>query len=83
MRSPDTGELQRYDFQSTPYEAREYVETRDNEMDVWVNLARSHGATEVKQIRMVVVPFRCFYNHFLFLNKCILDWMNGLFYPPI
>jgi len=58
VRSPDTGELQRYDFQSTPYEVREYVETRDNEMDVWVNLARSHGATEVKQIRMVVVPFR-------------------------
>ena len=62
MRSPDTGELQRYDFQSTAYEVREYVETRDNEMDVWVNLARSHGATEVKQIRMVVVPFRCAYN---------------------
>ena len=79
MRSPDTGELQRYDFQSTPYEVREYVETRDNEMDVWVNLARSHGATEVKQIRMVVVPFRCAYNIIISLflscimHQCILD----------
>ena len=41
-----------------PYERREYVETRDNEMDVWVNLERSRSPQDVKLIKLVVVPFR-------------------------
>ena len=41
-----------------PYERREYVETRDNEMDVWINLERSRSPQDVKQIKLVVVPFR-------------------------
>ena len=34
------------------------METRDNEMDVWVNLERSRTPQDVKQIKLVVVPFR-------------------------
>ena len=44
--------------QGMPYERREYVETRDNEMDVWINLERSRSPADVKQIKLVVVPFR-------------------------
>jgi len=58
VRDPETGALLHYDFKGMPYERREYVETRDNEMDVWINLERSRSPQDLKQIKLVVVPFR-------------------------
>lgn len=62
VRNSETDELIDYDFKNVSYERREYIETSDNEMDVWINLERSRG-NQVKEIKLVVVPFRKSCNH--------------------
>lgn len=57
-----TSEKYYYDFKNVSYERREYIETSDNEMDVWINLERSRS-NQVKEIKLVVVPFRKSCNH--------------------
>ena len=62
VRNSETDELIDYDFKNVSYERREYIETSDNEMDVWINLEKSRG-NQVKEIKLVVVPFRKSCNH--------------------
>ena len=60
IRSED-GALEKYDFGSTSYERREYVEETDNEMDVWINLSDMKDPSlsdNVKEVKLIVVPFR-------------------------
>eukprot|EP00090_Calanus_glacialis_P040511 TRINITY_DN70680_c0_g1_i1.p1 TRINITY_DN70680_c0_g1~~TRINITY_DN70680_c0_g1_i1.p1 ORF type:complete len:351 (+),score=74.68 TRINITY_DN70680_c0_g1_i1:89-1054(+) len=54
----EDGAQSKIDFGSTSTSAREYVETNEQDMDVWVSIKPPIPGKEHKQLRLVVTPFK-------------------------
>jgi len=55
--SDDSGALIGYDWRGTDFARREYIESHDLEMDIWLGLSPATN-NQVKEVKLVVVPFR-------------------------
>jgi len=53
----EIGALVGYDYKGTSYYRREYIESHDLEMDIWLELEPAHN-NQNKEVKLVVAPFR-------------------------
>eukprot|EP00092_Neocalanus_flemingeri_P077244 GFUD01095884.1.p1 GENE.GFUD01095884.1~~GFUD01095884.1.p1 ORF type:complete len:357 (-),score=99.37 GFUD01095884.1:122-1192(-) len=53
----ENGALVGYDFKDTSFLRREYIETNDVEMDIWLELQPAQN-NQIKEVKLVVAPFR-------------------------
>ena len=53
----ENGALVGYDFKDTSYPRREYIEKKDVEMDIWLELQPAQN-NQNKEVKLVVAPFR-------------------------
>eukprot|EP00092_Neocalanus_flemingeri_P077243 GFUD01095883.1.p1 GENE.GFUD01095883.1~~GFUD01095883.1.p1 ORF type:complete len:357 (-),score=98.16 GFUD01095883.1:116-1186(-) len=53
----ENGALVGYDFKDTSFLRREYIETNDVEMDIWLELQPAQN-NQIKEVKLVVTPFR-------------------------
>eukprot|EP00092_Neocalanus_flemingeri_P009441 GFUD01010158.1.p1 GENE.GFUD01010158.1~~GFUD01010158.1.p1 ORF type:complete len:312 (-),score=96.17 GFUD01010158.1:151-1086(-) len=53
----ENGALVGYDFKDTSFPRREYIESNDVEMDIWLELQPAQN-NQIKEVKLVVAPFR-------------------------